>query len=246
MVLCILGIVGVSWIPMPGAKPKPLLQAMTDRIHLGLDLRGGAHLILQVKVEEAVNADTDNTVALIKQELNGANLSYSQVYKPDPAKASLIRVEGTPADKSNDARVLLEAKYGNTYDVAAGDEPGSGAGMRSIPAAAAEILKARYGTRAPIVARIAAGRPELAEPLSRGCPAIAAEVVHAVGSEMARSIGDFLIRRTSLSWRSPVEAEAAAPAVARLMAAELGWDRAREDAEVASFTHEQQSQRTIA
>ncbi|HEY1210651.1 MAG TPA: protein translocase subunit SecD [Terracidiphilus sp.] len=98
---------------------------MTDRIHLGLDLRGGAHLILQVKVEEAVNADTDNTVALIKQELNGANLSYSQVYKPDPAKASLIRVEGTPADKSNDARVLLEAKYGNTYDVAAGDEPGS-------------------------------------------------------------------------------------------------------------------------
>ena len=125
MVLCILGIVGVSWIPMPGAKPKPLLQAMTDRIHLGLDLRGGAHLILQVKVEEAVNADTDNTVALIKQELNGANLSYSQVYKPDPAKASLIRVEGTPADKSNDARVLLEAKYGNAYDVAGGDEPGS-------------------------------------------------------------------------------------------------------------------------
>src|SRR5271157_5239643 len=125
MVLCILGIVGVSWIPMPGAKPKPLLQAMTDRIHLGLDLRGGAHLILQVKVEEAVNADTDNTVALIKQELNTANISYSQVYKPDPAKASLIRVEGTPADKSNDARVLLEAKYGNAYDVAAGDEPGS-------------------------------------------------------------------------------------------------------------------------
>jgi len=125
MVLCILGIVGVSWIPMPGAKPKPLLQAMTDRIHLGLDLRGGAHLILQVKVEEAVNADTDNAVALIKQELNGANLSYSQVYKPDPAKASLIRVEGTPADKSNDARLLLESKYGNAYDVAGGDEPGS-------------------------------------------------------------------------------------------------------------------------
>jgi preprotein translocase subunit SecD len=125
MVLCILGIVGVSWIPLPNVKPKPLLQAMTDRIHLGLDLRGGAHLILEVKVKEAVNAETDNTVALITQELKGANLSYSQVYKPDPAKASLIRVEGTPADKSNDARVLLESKYGNAYDVAVGDEPGS-------------------------------------------------------------------------------------------------------------------------
>jgi hypothetical protein len=30
------------------------------------------------------------------------------------------------------------------------------------------------------------------------------------------------------------------------MAAELGWDRTREDAEVAGFTHEQQSRRAIA
>jgi len=78
------------------------------------------------------------------------------------------------------------------------------------------------------------------------CPAIGAEVVNAVGNEMAHSVGDFLIRRTSLSWRSPVEAEAAASAVARIMAAELGWDRARETAEVASFTHEQQSRPVVA
>jgi glycerol-3-phosphate dehydrogenase len=126
------------------------------------------------------------------------------------------------------------------------EDSGGGASMRGVPAAAAEILKARYGTRAAIVARIAARRPELAEPLSRGCPALGAEVVNAVANEMAHSVGDFLIRRTSLSWRSPVEAEAAAPAVARIMAAELGWDRAREEAEVASFTHEQQSRRVVA
>ncbi len=129
--------------------------------------------------------------------------------------------------------------------LASGDAAG-GASMRGIPAAAAEILKARYGTRAPLVARIASRRPELAEPLSRGCPALGAEVVNAVASEMAHTVGDFLIRRTSLSWRSPVEAEAAAPAVARIMAAELGWDRARESAEVARFTHEQQSRRVVA
>jgi glycerol-3-phosphate dehydrogenase len=127
-----------------------------------------------------------------------------------------------------------------------GDGSGSSAAMRSIPSTSAEILKARYGTRAPIVARIAARRSELAEPLSRGCPAIGAEVVNAVSNEMAHSVGDFLIRRTSLSWRSPVEAEAAASAVARIMAAELGWDRAREQAEAASFTHEQQSRRVVA
>ena len=126
------------------------------------------------------------------------------------------------------------------------DEVGSSVAMRNLPPTSADILRARYGTRAPIVARIASRRPDLAAPLSRNCPAIGAEVVHAVGSEMAHSVADFLIRRTSLSWRSPVEAEAAASAVARIMAAELGWDRAREDAEVASFTHEQQSRRVVA
>jgi len=140
----------------------------------------------------------------------------------------------------------LATPFPGARPLASSDESGSSAAMRSIPGTVAEILKARYGTRAPIVARIASSRPELAEPLSRGCPAIGAEVVNAVANEMAHSVGDFLIRRTSLSWRSPVEAEAAAPAVARIMAAELGWDRSREEAEVASFTHEQQSRRVVA
>ena len=142
----------------------------------------------------------------------------------------------------------LETPLPGARALADGDSSGGSAtiSMRSIPATSAEILKARYGTRAPIVARIAARRPELAEPLSRNCPAIGAEVVNAVSNEMAHSVGDFLIRRTSLSWRAPVEAEAGAAAVARIMAAELGWDRAREQAEVASFTHEQNSRRVVA
>ncbi|MGA3161050.1 MAG: protein translocase subunit SecD [Terracidiphilus sp.] len=121
LVVCVYGIFGVP----SGFTGKALMDDMTKRIHLGLDLRGGAHLILQVKVEEAVNAETDNTVALIKQDLNTASLSYSQVYKPDPAKATLIKVEGAPADKSNDVRLLLESKYTNEYDVAGGEEAGS-------------------------------------------------------------------------------------------------------------------------
>ena len=121
LVICIYGIFGVP----SGVTGKALLDAMTKRIHLGLDLKGGAHLILQVKVEEAVNAETDNTVARIKEDLKTANLSFSQVYKPDPAKATLVRVEGAPPDKANDVRLLLESKYTNEYDVAGGDAPGS-------------------------------------------------------------------------------------------------------------------------
>ena len=85
---------------------------------------------------------------------------------------------------------------------------------------------------------IAASRPSVPSwpaPLAPDCPAIGAEVIHAIRNEMAHCMADFLVRRTSLIWRYPVEAEAAAPAVARIMAAELGWDSAREEAELSGF-----------
>ncbi|MGD0800454.1 MAG: protein translocase subunit SecD [Terracidiphilus sp.] len=116
LVICIYGIFGVP----SGFSGKALTEAITKRIHLGLDLRGGAHLILQVEVEEAVSAETDNTVTRVQQDLKTANLGFSQVYKPDPAKPTLIRVEGTAAGKTSDARSLLENKYSNEYEVTGG------------------------------------------------------------------------------------------------------------------------------
>jgi glycerol-3-phosphate dehydrogenase len=98
-----------------------------------------------------------------------------------------------------------------------------------------QVLAMRYGTRAVLVQTIVAESPELGHRLAEGCPAIAAEVVHAIRNEMAHCVADFLVRRTSLVWRYPIEAEAAAPAVARIMAVELGWDSEREDAERAGF-----------
>jgi preprotein translocase subunit SecD len=80
---------------------------------------------LQVEVLEAVNAETDNTVALLKENLKTANLSYSQVYKPDPAKPTLIKIEGTAPSSVSDVRSLLESKDGNEYDVASGDTDSS-------------------------------------------------------------------------------------------------------------------------
>lgn len=97
------------------------------------------------------------------------------------------------------------------------------------------ILGDRYGTRAAIVGKIAAERPELAHPLTPGCPAIGAEVVHAVRNEFAVSLKDFMVGRIALVWRAPLEAAAAAPVAARIMATELGWDRKREQDEIESF-----------
>jgi preprotein translocase subunit SecD len=117
LLVCVYGIIGVP----SGVTGKALTEAVSKRIHLGLDLRGGAHLILQVVVSEAVNQETDNTVARIQQDLKTANLTFSQVYKPDAAnKPQQIRVEGVAAGKASDVRSALDAKYSNEYDITGG------------------------------------------------------------------------------------------------------------------------------
>ena len=113
LVVCVWGIFGAS----SGFSRKDLTEGLTKRIHLGLDLKGGAHLILQVKVEEAVNAETNNTAARIQQDLKKANLTFSQVYVPDAAKPQLIRVEGTATASSSAVQTLLDSKYSNEYNL---------------------------------------------------------------------------------------------------------------------------------
>jgi preprotein translocase subunit SecD len=122
LLVCLYGIFGIP----SGVSGKALMEAMSSRIHLGLDLRGGAHLILQVVVKEAVNGETDNAVARIQQDLKTANLTFSQVYKPEPlrqdgtGKPEVLRVEGiTPANASA-VRSLLDTKYSNEYDLTGG------------------------------------------------------------------------------------------------------------------------------
>ena len=57
---------------------------MTDRIHLGLDLKGGTHLILQVQVNDAVKADADRAIERLKDELRTRKINYTDVSQPDP------------------------------------------------------------------------------------------------------------------------------------------------------------------
>ncbi len=59
-------------------------SAVQKRIHLGLDLKGGTHLILQVQVNDAINADTDRAVERLKDALKSANVAFGEISKPDP------------------------------------------------------------------------------------------------------------------------------------------------------------------
>jgi len=118
MLICLWGIFG----DLRGFSGQAFLTALSNRIHMGLDLQGGAHLILQVQVSDAVNAETDNSIQEIQQDLKKANLTFSQVYKPDPNKPDVIRIEGTNQAQSDAVEGALSgSKYANEYDLSGGN-----------------------------------------------------------------------------------------------------------------------------
>lgn len=100
---------------------------------------------------------------------------------------------------------------------------------------AAEHLVSRFGSEGWQVAALVTERPELGEPLVPGLPYLAAEAVWAVRQEMAHTLTDVLSRRTRALLLDREAAAGAAPAVAALIAAELGWSEADSDAQVADF-----------
>jgi preprotein translocase subunit SecD len=108
---------GIFGIPK-GIGLSAWKTALTDRIHLGLDLKGGIHLVLQVMVQEAVSAETDNAVARVQADLQQGGFPARSVLKPDPKKPELIQVQGTPPDRVGDVRSLLDSRYSAQYIVA--------------------------------------------------------------------------------------------------------------------------------
>ena len=120
LLVCVYGIVGIP----SGFTGKALLASLTNRIHLGLDLRGGAHLIIQVKVEEAVGDETDSAVGRINQSLKAASFAGTAA-KPDPATPQVVRVSGITTAQASQVRSLLDDKYSNQYDLTGGNGDGT-------------------------------------------------------------------------------------------------------------------------
>jgi len=97
IVVCILGIIGFP------KNVQELKDNVRNRIRLGLDLKGGTHLILQVQVEDAVNITTDQVSERLKDELKVKNVPYADIQKVD---STHILIKGIPQDKSSDVQAL--------------------------------------------------------------------------------------------------------------------------------------------
>jgi preprotein translocase subunit SecD len=99
-----------------------LLTAMTNRIHLGLDLRGGTHLILQVQVNDAVNIDSDNAVEILKDQLNKRKIAFADISKPDPQNSpDKVVLKGVPPEGRKDLLDIVSERLPE-YNLSSGAE----------------------------------------------------------------------------------------------------------------------------
>ncbi len=93
-------------------KTSPAKSLANGNIHLGLDLKGGTHLVLKVMTDEALGSTTDRDTASLNTALapTGAHAT-----KLDPAHPEVITVTGGSAAT---VRSVVEGNDYANYDVA--------------------------------------------------------------------------------------------------------------------------------
>ena len=113
IVVVLIFVYGIFGIPSGfsgGALADALFKESPLRhgISLGLDLKGGTHLILQVKVNDAVNSASDQAVELLKDEMGRRKINYADVSKPDPVNnPDQIVIKGVSAEQRSELEGVI-------------------------------------------------------------------------------------------------------------------------------------------
>ncbi len=108
--VCLYGIVGIP------KNQKELVDNFNKNIKLGLDLKGGSQLVLQVQVQDAFKAEADQLIDRLKTELKTANIDYVTFDRNEPGTiedADKIEIlgKGIPIAKTGDFRRLVNERF---------------------------------------------------------------------------------------------------------------------------------------
>lgn len=111
ILVCVYGIIGI-----PKSKAE-IVENFQKNIKLGLDLRGGSQLVMQVQVQDAFKAEADATIERMKDEMRKANIDFASIDRNDPASLETadtiqINVKNVPSVKSGDFRRIVNDRFG--------------------------------------------------------------------------------------------------------------------------------------
>ena len=110
ILLCVIGIIG-----LPTSKAE-LIDHLKNNIRLGLDLKGGSHLVMEVQVQDAVKGDAQQTVERLQQEGAKQGMVWNSAEVSDPqsvddADKVTITIKGVNPAKSSDFRNLVSTEF---------------------------------------------------------------------------------------------------------------------------------------
>lgn len=110
ILLCAYGIFG---LPKSWAEAE---KNLGQNIRLGLDLRGGSHLVLQVQVQDAAKSEAEQTMERMKEEMRRAGIDYASIDRNDPTRVEdtdkiEITVKGIPVAKTTDFRGIIADRF---------------------------------------------------------------------------------------------------------------------------------------
>ena len=84
-----------------------------DKVKLGLDLKGGVHLVLRVQTDDALKLETETSAERLRDELSRQGVTVGAV---TPQDVRSFRVEGVPGDRDADFRRVAEEWVGQVFD----------------------------------------------------------------------------------------------------------------------------------
>src|SRR3974390_2588325 len=78
ILLCIYGLMGIP------RSTQGSVGNMRKNIKLGLDLKGGSYLVLQVQVQDAIKSEALRNIESMKQELRKRGIDFTNIDANDP------------------------------------------------------------------------------------------------------------------------------------------------------------------
>jgi preprotein translocase subunit SecD len=95
-------------------SPREKGAGLLSRLNLGLDLKGGIHLVLQVVTDDALNQELYQDAERISQELKTKKIPFTSSKK---GNGYSVEIAGVDSSGSNDARAYMESTYDRKYSV---------------------------------------------------------------------------------------------------------------------------------
>ncbi len=95
-------------------SPREKGGAWLSRLNLGLDLKGGIHLVLQVITDEALNQEVAQDAERVSTELHSRNIPFVSSKR---GSGFSLEVQGVDSVRDKDARAFFDQLYNRKYTV---------------------------------------------------------------------------------------------------------------------------------